>query len=190
MRVPATKPFFSEDDQNFILKNYKEILEGKSFLSMYKHGEQFENNFAKYIGTDFAVGCNSGTSALELIFESLDVRGGEVIVPSNTFLATVIAIRNAGAKPIFADCNEQMCLDYESAVKKVNQNTKAICIVHIGGIVSESVVSIKSFCDKNKIHLIEDAAQAHGSSLRGIKAGNFGTAAAFSFFSTKVMTTG
>ena len=105
-------------------------------------------------------------------------------------MATVIAIRNAGGIPVFADCNDQMCLDFESTIKKVSSKTKAICIVHIGGIVSDSVIPLKSYCEKNNIHLIEDAAQAHGSSLNGTKAGNFGTAAAFSFFSTKVMTTG
>ena len=171
------------------MEKYKEILEGKSFLSMYKYGEEFEQKFATYIGTKSAVACNSGTSALELIFESIDVKGKEVIVPSNTFLATVIAIRNAGGTPIFAECNDQMCLDYDDAIKKVTKNTIAICIVHIGGIVPESVIPLKSYCDKNQLFLIEDAAQAHGSSLKGIKAGNFGTAAAFSFFS-KVMTTG
>lgn len=190
MKVPSTKPYFSKEDQDFILKRYKDILEGNSFLSMYKYGEEFENKFAEYIGTNNAVGCNSGTSALELIFESLDVKGKEVIVPSNTFLATVIAIRNAGGIPIFADCNDQMCLDFDSTIKRVSSKTKAICIVHIGGIVSESIIPLKSYCEKNRIHLVEDAAQAHGSSFEGIKAGNFGTAAAFSFFSTKVMTTG
>jgi len=190
MRVPATKPFFSDSDQNFILDNFKDILQGKSFLSMYKHGEEFENRFAEYIGTENAVACSSGTSALELIFESLNVRDKEVIVPSNTFLATVIAIRNAGGIPVFADCNDQMCLDYEDAVSKVTSKTSAICIVHIGGIVSESIVNLKSFCEKSNLYLVEDAAQAHGSSLNGVKAGNFGNAAAFSFFSTKVMTTG
>ena len=116
MKVPATKPFFSEEDQNYILERYKDILSGNSFLSMYKYGEEFENNFANYIGTKNAVGCNSGTSALELIFESIDVKEKEVIVPSNTFLATVIAIRNAGGIPVFADCNDQMCLDFESTI--------------------------------------------------------------------------
>tara|TARA_B100000212_G_scaffold341914_1_gene326582 strand:+ start:1047 stop:2168 length:1122 start_codon:yes stop_codon:yes gene_type:complete len=190
MKVPSTKPFFSEEDQEFILERYKDILAGNSFLSMYKYGEEFENSFAEYIGTNNAVGCNSGTSALELIFESIDVKGKEVIVPSNTFLATVIAIRNAGGIPVFADCNDQMCLDFESTIKQVSPRTKAICIVHIGGIVSDSVIPLKSYCEKNRISLVEDAAQAHGSSLQGTKAGNFGIAAAFSFFSTKVMTTG
>ncbi len=190
MKVPSTKPYFSEEDQEFILERYKDILSGNSFLSMYKYGEEFEISFAKYIGTKNAVGCNSGTSALELIFQSIDVKDKEVIVPSNTFLATVIAIRNAGGVPVFADCNDQMCLDYDSTLKRVSSKTKAICIVHIGGIISNSIIPIKSYCEKNNIHLIEDAAQAHGSSLNGIKAGNFGTAAAFSFFSTKVMTTG
>ena len=77
--------FFSEEDQKFILERYKDILAGNSFLSMYKYGEEFEKNFAEYIGTKNAVGCNSGTSALELIFESIEVEGKEVVVPSNTF---------------------------------------------------------------------------------------------------------
>ena len=190
MRVPATKHYFSDSDQDFILENFKGILQGKSFLSMYKHGEKFENKFAEYIGTKHAVACSSGTSALELIFQSLNVRDKEVIVPSNTFLATVIAIRNAGGIPVFADCNDQMCLDYEDAISKVTSKTAAICIVHIGGIVSDSIINLKSYCEKNNLYLVEDAAQAHGSSLNGVKAGNFGNAAAFSFFSTKVMTTG
>ena len=89
---------------NKILENYDVWL------------EKFENDFAKYIGTRGAVACSSGTSALELIFASLNVNKKEVVVPSNTFLVTVIAIINAGGIPVFADCNDAMCLDFESAI--------------------------------------------------------------------------
>ena len=73
MRVPATAPSFSEEDISFITHHFTRILRGESFLSMYVFGEEFETRFAEYTGTDLAVACSSGTSALELIFRALDV---------------------------------------------------------------------------------------------------------------------
>ncbi len=190
MRVPASKPFFFDKDQKYILNGLKKILNGKSFLSMGSYGKEFEEKFAKYIGTKYAVSCNSGTSALELICRSLKIPGKEIIVPSNTFIASVNAIMNSGCMPVFADCGEDMCIDIKSIKKKITKKTSAIMVVHIGGIITKDILKIKKFCAKKKIFLIEDAAQAHGSSLNGSKAGTFGIAAGFSFFSTKVMTTG
>jgi perosamine synthetase len=188
--IPATKPFFSDDDIKYITKNFKKILSGQSFLSQYKYCAQFEKEFASYIGTDFAVSCNSGTSALELIFKGLSVNGKEVILPSNTFIATANAIMNAGGIPVFADCDESMCLDYNDTIQKVTPKTVAICHVHIGGIVSDSAIKLSNYCNKNGLYFVEDAAQAHGSLNQGRNAGTLGSAAGFSFFSTKVMTTG
>ena len=190
MKVPATKPYFSSEDIKFISDKFTEILEGKSFLTMFKYGEEFERNFANYIGTKDAVACNSGTSALELITRGLDLDGKEVILPSNTFVATANAVINAGGIPIFADCGEDMCLDPNDVKKKINKNTGAVVTVHIGGIVSEKIPELQKICLDHNIYLIEDAAQAHGSSFMGKKAGTFGVAAGFSFFSTKVLTTG
>ena len=189
-KIVATKPTFSEEDILFINKNFKEILSGKSFLSQYKFSEQFEKEFASYIGTDFAVTCNSGTSALELIFRALNVNNKEVILPSNTFIATANAILNAGGVPVFADCDENMCLDYLDAIKKISKKTVAICHVHIGGILTDSAIRLAKYCKENDLYFVEDAAQAHGSMNKNIKAGTLGIAAGFSFFSTKVMTTG
>lgn len=190
IRVPPTKPFFSETDINFINNRLRNILKGKSFLSQSKFAEEFENKFSNFIGTKFAVSCNSGTSALELICRSLNICGKEVILPSNTFMATANAVINAGGKPIFADCDDDMCLSLQDVKKKINKNTTAVIIVHIGGIISKSIQDFVNFCKKKKLYLIEDAAQAHGSKLYDKKAGSFGIAAAFSFYSTKVMTTG
>jgi len=189
-KIVATMPTFSEKDILFINKNFKEILSGKSFLSQYKFSEQFEKEFASYIGTDFAVTCNSGTSALELIFRALNVNNKEVILPSNTFIATANAILNAGGVPVFADCDENMCLDYLDAIKKISKKTVAICHVHIGGILTDSAIRLAKYCKENDLYFVEDAAQAHGSMNKNIKAGTLGIAAGFSFFSTKVMTTG
>ena len=188
--IPATKPFFSAGDITFITEHFREILSGKSFLSQYKYSSQFEQEFASYTGTDFAVSCNSGTSALELIFRALDVNGKEVILPSNTFIATANAIMNAGGIPVFADCDDSMCLDYEDTIEKITSETIAICHVHIGGLVSDAALRLAKYCDDHGLFFIEDAAQAHGSTNKGKKAGALGIAAGFSFYSTKVMTTG
>lgn len=188
--VPATKPYFFKNDIDFITEKFEDILKGNSFISMYKYCEEFESNFASYIGTKFAVGCNSGTSALELIFRAIGIEGKEVILPSNTFIATANAILNAGGKLVFADCGENMCMDADDAINKITDKTISIVQVHIGGIVSKSIIKLKKVCKERGIYLVEDSAQAHGSSLDNLKAGAFGIASGFSFFSTKVMTTG
>ena len=188
--IHATKPSFNNDDISFITENFKDILSGKSFLSMGKFGQQFEQEFAKYTGTKYALACNSGTSALELIFRALDVKGKEVILPSNTFIATANAIMNAGGILVFADCDDDMCLDYEDTIKKITPKTAAICHVHIGGLVSNNALRLARYCEENDIYFVEDAAQAHGSSNQDKKAGTLGIASGFSFFSTKVLTTG
>ncbi|SVD05691.1 uncharacterized protein METZ01_LOCUS358545, partial [marine metagenome] len=72
---------------------------------MSKHGERLENNFSRYVGTNYAVATNSGTSAIELILRAVGVEGTEVIIPSNTFIATAISVLNAGGEVVFADCN-------------------------------------------------------------------------------------
>jgi len=190
MKVPASKPYFFNSDQKSILNGFKKILLGKSFLSMGKYGKSFENKFAKFIGSKYAVSCNSGTSALELICRSLNIQNKEIIVPSNTFIASVNAILNSGCKPVFADCGDDMCINIKNIKEKITKNTSAIMVVHIGGIITKDIFKIKKLCKEKKIFLIEDAAQAHGSSLNKKKAGSFGIAAGFSFFSTKVMTTG
>jgi len=189
-RIPSSVPFFSKDDIEYILSNFKEILEGGSFLTMHNHGENFENMFSDYVGSKYSIACNSGTSALEIILRSVDIKGKDMVLPSNTFIATILGVMNAGGNPILVDCNDDMCISYEDVVNKCTKNTVAVICVHIGGVISSDVFKIKDFCKENKIFLFEDAAQSHGSKLNSTYAGNIGDAAAFSFFSTKVLTTG
>ena len=190
MKILPNKAFFSKDDILFIEKNFRKILNGKSFLSQYKFSEDFENKFKNYVNSKASVSCNSGTSALEIIFRTINIVDKEVIIPSNTFLATALGVINAGGKIKFADCNEDMCISYDSILENITKNTAAIIIVHIGGIISKDFHKIKELCKKNKIILVEDAAQAHGSKLKNEYTGNLGDFAAFSFYSTKIMTTG
>ena len=150
IKVPATKPFFFKKDINFINNKFSKILNGKSFLSQSKYAQEFENKFARFIGTKFSVSCNSGTSALELICRAINVDGKEVILPSNTFMATANAVINAGGKPIFSDCDDDMCLSLEDVKKKINKNTHSIIIVHIGGIISKSIKDFVNLCKEKK----------------------------------------
>mgnify|MGYP001497098265 CR=1 FL=1 len=134
---------------------------------------------------------NSGTDAIKLSLKAHGIKeGDEVITAANTFIATANAIMNAGGFPVFADCDEDMCLDYEDALEKITSLTTAICHVHIGGLVSDAALMLAKYCDDHGLFFVEDAAQAHGSTNKGKKAGTLGIAAGFSFYSTKVITTG
>lgn len=187
MIFPAC-PYFSEEDRKFILKEFDNILSGKGFLTDSTWNRKFEEEFAKYIGTKFALTTSNGTSALDLIYRALDLKGSEVIVPTNTFAATANALINAGGIPVFADIGDDLNIDADDVEKKITKNTKVIVVVHIGGFISEDIVALQNLCCKYDLLLIEDSAQAAGSKLGGNLAGNFGNASAFSFFSTKVIT--
>ena len=191
MKVPILRIPFSEEDILDIKLSFGDILRSGQ-LAMGKYVAGFEQRFAEFCGTEYAVATNSGTSALEIILRTLDVADGTVIVPTNTFMATATAAVHAGAKVNFADINpETMSLSVKSLVKVLaTDNVKAVILVHIGGVISYQYDWIRKICTEYNIPLIEDAAHAHGSSINGTKAGALGTAAAFSFYPTKVLTTG
>ena len=189
MQIAAAKIYFSEEDKRDILSQVEEVLTTGQ-LTLGKYGKQFEEEFGRYVGTKYAVAVNSGTSALEIILRALDVQGYSVIVPTNTFFATPASVVHAGGKVIFADVAENLCLNPESVDKNIRGDTKGVIIVHIGGVVPPQIKEIQEICQARNLFLIEDAAHAHGSTLNGKMAGSFGEAAAFSFYPTKVMTSG
>src|SRR3972149_6188271 len=104
MKIPAARIVFPKEDQKVILSAVEECL-STGALTLGKHTKQFEEAFAQYVGASYAVAVNSGTSALEIILRSLDVRDREVVVPTNTFFATPAAVLHAGGKVVFADCH-------------------------------------------------------------------------------------
>ena len=181
---------FNQKEINFFLKNSKNIFK-EGFFSNHSYVKKFENQFKKINKSKFALSTSSGTSALEIILRSFDIKSKNVLVNSNTFIATGHAITNAGGKivPVELEKNYFM-MDPQDLKKKINKKTGAVVIVHIGGIISPNIFKIKKICKEFKVPLIEDAAQAHGSRYKNIYAGNFGDAGAISFFTTKVMTTG
>ena len=189
MKIPAAKIYFPEEDRKKILSQIDEILESGQ-LTLGKYTKEFEERFAAYVGAKYAVAVNSGTSALEIPLRALDVKGHSVVVPTNTFFATPASVIHAGGKVIFADVTENLCIDPESVNEKIREGTKGVIVVHIGGIISPQIKEIQEICEDRNLFLIEDAAHAHGSTLDMEMAGGFGNAAAFSFYPTKVMTSG
>lgn len=190
MKVPAAKIYFPEEDREEILSNTEKVLESGR-LTLGKFGEELENKFAEYIGVKHAIAVNSGTSALEIPLRIFDVKDKEVIVSTNTFFATPAAIIHAGGRVKFAEADPKtFSLDVDDINEKIDKNTRGIIVVHIGGIITPHMDEIKKICADNKLFLLEDAAHAHGSSFDGKKAGTFGDAASFSFYPTKVMTSG
>ena len=190
MKVPILRIPFSEEDVGFITQGLGNIL-SSGFLTMGKYTSQFEEMFAEFTGARFAISCNSGTSALELILRGLGVEGRSVIVPTNTFLATTFSVMQSGNKVVFADSEpETLCLDVADVERRITDDTTAVILVHIGGVIPPAVYELKRLCQEKDIYLIEDCAHAHGCAIDGQQAGTLGIAGAFSFFPTKVLTTG
>jgi perosamine synthetase len=190
MRVPPAAIHFPEEDRAWILKEIDECLK-TGRLTLGPNGERLESEFAELCNVKWAVAVNSGTSALEIILRAIGVEGREVIVPANTFYATAGAVVHAGARPRFADCEPStFALDAQALESLIGPDTAAVVLVHVGGIVTPAIDRIKAICDAHRIALVEDAAHAQGSSLAARMAGSFGRAAAFSFYPTKVMTSG
>lgn len=148
--------------------------------------KDFEAAFAAASGVEYGVGVASGTDAIALGLQACHIGpGDEVILPANTFVATLIGVIRAGAKPIFVDCDPQTALiDLQAAARAVTPQTKAILPVHLyGQMVSPR--QLLDFADTYKVLIFEDAAQAHLAEREGYRAGSVGIAAAFSFYPSK-----
>ncbi|MFH1453392.1 MAG: DegT/DnrJ/EryC1/StrS family aminotransferase [Armatimonadota bacterium] len=174
-------------------KDYYKLLDKvfeSGFLSEGAMVKEFEKKFGKYTKAGAAAVSNGG-AALLAILKYIDVKGYDVIVPSNTFMATPMSVKEAGGNVIWADCNKyDLCLSYEDLKKRVTSKTKAVIVVHIGGHIAFDILKIKEFCKKKKIFLVEDCAHAHGAEFKGVKPGSFGIAGAYSFYATKTMPLG
>lgn len=148
----------------------------------------FEKAFAAYQGVGHGVGVSSGTTALHVILESLDIGpGDEVITVTNTFIATAEAIIQTGAKPIFIDVDDTtLSLNPAALEDAITPRTKAIMPVHLYGLIAD-MDPIMAIAEKHGLLVIEDAAQAHGAEYKGKRAGQFGDAATFSFYPGKIL---
>jgi len=189
-RVPAAKIQFLPEDRAWIAERIQEVL-GTGQLTLGKYGAEFEQRFAQFCGARHAIAVNSGTSALEIILRALGVDGKDVLVPTNTFFATAAAVVHAGGRPVLVDMDpESFAVRPEDVEKALTSRTTGLIVVHIGGIVSRRMPELQEWARKKGLWLVEDAAHAHGSSYNGVRAGSFGIAGSFSFYPTKVMTSG
>ena len=166
-------------------KSFNSVLESGWYI-LGKEVHQFETEFAKYCGVQFCAGVANGLDALILALKYFGFReGDEVIVPSNTYIATILAIVHNKLVPVLVEPNiHTYNIDPELIEAKITSRTRAIIVVHLYGKVCE-MDKIISISKKHNLKIIEDCAQAHGANFKGTKAGNFGIFGAFSFYPTK-----
>ena len=152
--------------------------------------ERFEENYAKYIGSKYCIGCANGLDALIWIFRAyielgIMKPGDEVIVPANTYIATILSITENGLVPVLVEPNPNtLQIDENLIEERITDKTKAICIVHLYGRLAYTE-KIAELCKKYNLKLVEDNAQAHGCTYKGIKTGNLGDATGHSFYPGK-----
>jgi len=182
-------PHFDAEDKARIHEGVEAILDG--VLSMGPNVRAFEQEFAAMVGVRHAIAMNACTSTLEAALQYYDVRGREVIVPSETFIATGMAVHLSGGQPVFAEISAStLCLDLEDVAKRVTDKTAGVILVHMAGTITPDVALFRQFCDDRGIFLVEDAAHSPGARIGGRQAGSLGHIGCFSFFSTKVLAAG
>ncbi len=183
---------FVEPTKNYrMIKNeidaaFFEVL-SKGDLIMRGQLKQFEENLAKFVGTKYAVGLNSGYDALHISMLAAGVKNGdEVIVPAHTFVATASAVVNAGGTPVLVDVGKDYNIDVTKIEEAITPKTKAIIPVHLNGRVSD-MGAIMTIADKYNLVVVEDACQSLGGTFNGKRGGAFGMAGCWSFYPFKIL---
>lgn len=168
-----------------ILDRVEKILDNGHYIGG-EWNKRFRQNFAKYCGVEYAIGAGNGLDALRIILQAAEIgEGSEIIVPANTFIATLLAISQAGCKPVPVEPNaEAFNIDPEKVEKAITPRTKAIMAVHLYGRIAP-MEKLREIAGKHGLKLFEDAAQAHGAMLAGKRAGSLADAAGFSFYPGK-----
>lgn len=186
MNIPFVSFLPMEKELNSDIRNAFERVFTRSWYIEGKEDESFEIAFAKYCGVDYCVGCGNGLDALMLALKALGVgQGDEVIVPSNTYIATALAVTYVGASPVFVEPELETFLINPLLIESaITEKTKAIMPVHLYGQVCDMDV-IMEIAKKHKLFVVEDCAQAHGATYKGKRVGSFGDAAGFSFYPGK-----
>ncbi len=164
---------------------YNSVMNSNYFIQGHAC-ERFEREFADYCGVKYCVGVGNGLDALMLILRAMDIgTGDEVIVPSNTFIATALAVSYVGAKPVLVEPDiKTFNINPELIREKINSKTKAIIAVHLQGRPAD-MDQINVIAEQYGLKVIEDAAQAHGARYKGKRVGSLGDAAGFSFYPGK-----
>ena len=191
MKIPINAPEIDSEE----IREIRDVLSAKLLTSSSFDGgirvQQFEKMISKFVKSKFTVAVNSGTSALQASLYALDIKSGdEVIIPSFTFVATANSVKAVGARPVFVDIlRENYTIDPNDLSKKVTKRTKAIIPVHLYGHIAymEEIIEVAK---KNNLKIIEDASQSLGSKFKQKHSGTFSHLGCFSFYGTKVITSG
>ena len=188
--IQVAKPYFTDDDIDFITENTRDVLKS-GMLMQGKWVREFEETFAAYCGVRYARAVNSGTSALIAALNFFEIEGKEVLVPTNTFLASANAVIFAGGTPVFCDIvPETLLIDFDEIVRRTNEKTAGLVLVHQAGLIPPDLTRIREYCRDKGLFLLEDSAHAAGSSSPEGRAGGLGDASAFSMLATKIITSG
>ena len=185
--IPLFKIYWDNQD----IERVTAVIKRGGYWATGPEIKEFEKRVTEYVGVRYALALNSGTSALHVVLAAHDIgEGDEVIVPSFTFIATANAPLFVGAKPVFAEIEEETYgLAPEDVERKITSRTKAIIPIHYGGL-SCHIEELKQIAQKHNLLLIEDAAESLGAGVNGKKVGSFGDSAILSFCAPKVITMG
>jgi perosamine synthetase len=185
--IPISKPMIGPRERELVL----DALDSGWVSSIGKYIDEFEANFARYCGTDYALAVSNGTTGLHLALAALGLQAGdEVIIPDLTFVATANAVAYTGATPVLADIDaDTLCLDPSSVKSLITPRTKAIVPVHLYGHPAD-MDALNKIAETYGLAIVEDAAEAHGAEYKGRRVGGLGTCGVFSFYGNKVITTG
>ena len=186
MNIPFHKPHITKKEINSVIETIQ-----SGWLTMGPKTIEFEKKFISKIGCQYAISVNSATSALHLALNAVCVgRGDEVIIPTNTFIATAEAVAYSGAKPVLCDIEYKTHNINSNLIEElITPHTKAIIPVHFGGIPC-NMDQISKVANKYNLNVIEDAAHALPSIYNNKKIGTFSDAVCFSFYATKTLSTG
>jgi perosamine synthetase len=187
-KIPLFKMYWDAHDVTAVSK----VIRRGTYWTMGPEVEQLETSITRFIGRNYGVSFNSGTSALHAALLAYHIKqGDEVIVPSFTFIATANVVVLTGATPVFADIEEESyALDPESVKEKITKKTKAIIPVHYGGCPCKHIRALKEIAEDHHLILIEDAAESLGAKIHNTLVGTFSDTAMFSFCQNKVITAG
>lgn len=186
-RIQVAQPVLKGNERKYVM----DCLDSSWISSVGKYIEAFEEAFAQFCGTKHAISTNNGTTALHLALVGLDLQPGtEVIIPTVTYIATANAVRYCGATPVLADVEPStLNLDARDIERRITPRTKGIIAVHLYGHPAD-MTAINKVAQKHGLWVLEDAAEAHGAEINGVRVGSLGRCATFSFFGNKIITTG
>ncbi len=187
LKIRIANPVFNGNEKKYV----NDCLDSGWISSVGSYINKFEEKFAKFVGTKYAISCANGTVALHLPLLAYGVRpGDEIIVPTLTYIATANAVKYCGAKPVFVDSERDTWnIDPKKIEAKITNKTKGIIVVHLYGH-PVNMAPIMQLAKKHNLFVIEDAAEAHGAKYKNKNVGNIGHIGTFSFFGNKIITTG